>query len=168
MSVHPTPLAQQVAHIRGAILTQEKCVWIPAVVHALIIACLARIFGRLEEMIRLWQSGQLPLPPAPRPYAPRAACATPRVHHWPTARPRHAMALPIPESASATAPRHAPAAPFPTLPTPCAGPNPIHAQSRHARAPPPNRRAHSAKNPSHRDRVSTPISLRYKNKLISL
>ncbi len=117
MSVSSTPLARQVATIRGAILTQEKCAWIPAGVHALIIACLARIFGRLEEMIRLWQSGQLPPPPASRPHAARRASLTPRIRHWPTARPRHARSLPIPDSASAIA---VPAVSFP-MATPRAG-----------------------------------------------
>ena len=47
----------------------------PAALHALIIACLVRIFGRLEHLVQQWQSGQLILPlpvtPAIRPAFPR-------------------------------------------------------------------------------------------------
>jgi len=42
--------------------------WLPDALHATLMALLARIFGRLEDMIRLWQAGLLP-PPALRSLA---------------------------------------------------------------------------------------------------
>ncbi len=74
MPPHPSPLADSVASLRAATLATPAHAWLPAAIHALILACLARILGRLEEMIRLWQAGLLP-PPVPRP---RTAPATSR------------------------------------------------------------------------------------------
>ncbi len=73
MPPHPSPLADSVATLRAATLATPAHAWLPAAIHALILACLARIFGRLEEMIRLWQAGLLP-PPTHRP---RTAQITP-------------------------------------------------------------------------------------------
>ncbi len=74
MPPHPSPLADTVASLRIATLATPAHAWLPAAIHALILACLARILGRLEEMIRLWQAGLLP-PPVQRP---RTAPATSR------------------------------------------------------------------------------------------
>jgi hypothetical protein len=63
----PSNLADEVARLGTATTSVPAPVWLPDAVHALIMACLARLFGRLEEMIRLWQAGLLPPPPAPRP-----------------------------------------------------------------------------------------------------
>ena len=63
----PSTLADEVARLGTATTSVPAPVWLPDAVHALIMACLARLFGRLEEMIRLWQAGLLPPPPAPRP-----------------------------------------------------------------------------------------------------
>ena len=41
-------LGEQFARLRHAAQAQEKCAWIPSAVHALIMACLARLLARLE------------------------------------------------------------------------------------------------------------------------
>ncbi len=73
----------------------EKCAWIPDPIHALIMAALARIFGRLEQLLLLWQSGQFPPPQSANPRraaAPRPAAAPCR-RVEPRARlPRHSAA----------------------------------------------------------------------------
>lgn len=43
-----------------------KCALLPRAIQALIAALFARIFDRLEHLLRLWQSGTLPPPAAPR------------------------------------------------------------------------------------------------------
>ncbi len=70
MKTHAPSLGDQIARLHGTVLAQEKCAWIPAPIHTLIIAVLACIFTRLEALLHLWQSGTLPLPTplaAPRP-----------------------------------------------------------------------------------------------------
>ena len=167
MSVHPTPLALQVASIREAILTQESHAWIPAVVHALIIACLARIFGRLEDMIRLWHAGQLPLPLA---RTLRHAAPTPGFRRWSTVSGRRATPLPVMPSPDSTAPtaaaialRCVPAAPVLTSAAQRASPSPLHAVRRSARAPPSDRPAHFLKNLRLRGRLAVSFSLHIRN-----
>jgi len=74
------PLGDQFARLRDIAQAQETCAWIPAAIQDLIMACLMRIFGRLEQLVRLWQAGALPLPPI-RTASPRARkAATPRAH----------------------------------------------------------------------------------------
>ena len=63
MSIQPTPLGDQFTRINQALQAQEKCAWVPAAIHNLIMAILARIFGRLDQMLQLWQAGALPAPP---------------------------------------------------------------------------------------------------------
>lgn len=108
---HPS-LGDQIARRHGTMHAQEKCAWIPTAIHTLIMAALARIFGRLEALLHLWQSGTLPLP-APRPQQPARQPAprptsvrTPRAR---TARPRQESAT----RKSSRAPNIAPANPPP-------------------------------------------------------
>jgi hypothetical protein len=89
MSPHPSPLADSVASLRVATLATQAHAWLPAAIHALILACLARILGRLEEMIRLWQAGLLPLPMA-RPGTVRANPANP----WPREARQDSISVP--------------------------------------------------------------------------
>ena len=66
MERHAPSLGDQIARLRGAPAAREKCAWCPAALDALIAAIFARIFGRLEQLLQLWQSGQFPSPrPAP-------------------------------------------------------------------------------------------------------
>ena len=75
MVIHSSPLGAQLAGLRAAAGAQENRGWLPDALHALIMACLARLFGRLEQVFLLWQSGNLPLPASrempQRPPAPR-------------------------------------------------------------------------------------------------
>ena len=60
MSVQPSSLANQLAGLRAATTSNDDRGWLPAPLHALIMACLARIFSRLEQILQLLQTGQLP------------------------------------------------------------------------------------------------------------
>ena len=61
MLIQSPALTTQFASLHTALRAQGTCVWIPASIHTIIMACLARIFGRLEQLLLLWQSGELPL-----------------------------------------------------------------------------------------------------------
>ena len=78
MEKHAPSFGDKFAHLRQAAQAQEKCAWIPSAIHTLIMAALARIFGRLEQLFQLWQAGTLPAPLVRRPPArPRTAAARP-------------------------------------------------------------------------------------------
>jgi len=110
-------LGDKFASLRGTAQEQETCAWIPDSVHALIIACLARIFARLEQIFLLWQTGQLPPPQArstQRPTARRNAARrnVPRQNRAPLlpapaprAR-RHKSRVATPPPAQCPAPLH--------------------------------------------------------------
>ena len=59
METHAPSLGDRIAHLRQAAQAEETRAWIPAAIHALIIAALVRIFTRLEQVLALWQAGQL-------------------------------------------------------------------------------------------------------------
>ncbi len=65
MSLNPPPLADQIASLRAATAAVPQGGWLLSSLHALILALFDRIFGRLEHVLLLWQSGQLPLPAPP-------------------------------------------------------------------------------------------------------
>ena len=72
-------LGDKIARLRDtAQAPEENCAWIPDAIHALIMAALARIFTRLEQMIRLWQAGQLP---PPQGHDPASATPSPTRHN---------------------------------------------------------------------------------------
>ena len=83
METHSPSLGERIASLRGTAQVLEPCAWVPDSVHALIMACLARIFGRLEQLFLFWQSGSLPAtyltlarhPAAAMAVAPRHICA---------------------------------------------------------------------------------------------
>ena len=77
MEIKSPGLAAQLAQLHTAIQAQETCFWLPAAVHALIMACLARIFSRLDQMLALWHVGLLP-PPALRATAPPVTARAPQ------------------------------------------------------------------------------------------
>ena len=60
MSLKPSPLAGQLAGLRAATTANAERGWLPASLHALIMAIFAHIFGRLEQLLLLWQSATLP------------------------------------------------------------------------------------------------------------
>ena len=63
MPIRSPSLSEQFTRLRSNAQAVETCAWLPAAVHALIMACLDRLFGRLEHLLALWQAGGLPLPP---------------------------------------------------------------------------------------------------------
>ena len=76
----PSPLGAQIATLRDAAQAEENCALWLAPLHAFIMACLARLFARLEQIFRLWHAGQLPaLPvrPAPQPRTPTGTAIAP-------------------------------------------------------------------------------------------
>ncbi len=92
MENQPPSLGEQFAGLRSdAQAGRENCVWLPAAIHAAIAAIFARIFGRLEQLLALWQVGTLP-PPAPAIKRQRlialASHARPRRAGTPAFRPR--------------------------------------------------------------------------------
>ena len=64
MSVKPTPLGTQIASLRkaGAAPSGADRGRLSTALHTLIAAIFARIFDRLEQILLLWQAGQLPKP----------------------------------------------------------------------------------------------------------
>ena len=134
MTHHPSSLADQFGSLRASVESDSAHGWLPAALHALIMACLARLFARLEQIVLLWQSGKLVVPPAVSPSAARAPAhdrpraarpaaraplpRTPRVTHpaipvqtilGPAIRLRRAA--PAPGRLCRTYPSHAPARP---------------------------------------------------------
>lgn len=79
MTYHPSTLAERVGTLRAGLESESVPFWMPAALHAMIIACLVRLFGRLEEIMRLWQAGALPALPGPH-RAVRMSVSS-RTHH---------------------------------------------------------------------------------------
>jgi hypothetical protein len=65
MLIKQPTLAEQAAGMREAAQASRAPRWLPDALHAMLMALLARLFTRLEDMIQLWQSGLL-LPPSAR------------------------------------------------------------------------------------------------------
>ena len=63
------------ASLRAATKAEPGRAWLPPALHALIIACLARLFDRLEDLLGLWRAGLLPPTPAPHTPSPTALVA---------------------------------------------------------------------------------------------
>ncbi len=110
-NIPSTPLAEGVAALRAQVAAVPAPAWVPEAIHALILALLLRLFGRLEDMIALWQAGHpIPLPapraprnttgrqpPPPRPPSLRGAPRTPsRPYSVPPEPPAAAIAPPRP------------------------------------------------------------------------
>ncbi len=136
METHAPSLGDKIAHLRRTAQAQEKCAWIPSAIHALIMAALARIFGRLENIFQLWQAGTLPAPPVRRSVAPARTG---------TARP--ISRRPISRRSASRACRRAPAIhscstlpaalhPDPAIPIPATRPGNKRRRSRPPRPPP--------------------------------
>ena len=134
MENQPLPLGAQIAGLRSAALAQERCAWIPPAIHALIIACLARLLGRLAEMLQLWQSGQLPLPATTPTRTKPTRATSKRTSRSGTARHDFRSPRRTPRPIQAPRARH---------------PNPAHnpAPSPHASPPRPRTRAPSSRAP---------------------
>ena len=67
MPHQPSPLAAHLAQHRSNGPSGPVRGRLPISLHALIAAIFARIFDRLEQLLQLWQSGTLPVPPVRQP-----------------------------------------------------------------------------------------------------
>lgn len=163
MKSNSHPLGDKIAGLHRSVLAQEKCALLPAAVHALIMACLARIFTRLEELLRLWQAGMLPIaaPQGAAPLPPRHATASGRLRRRaPTnTPPKNAQAdaatiaarQPVPGAEPAFLPSR------PAMSVPCP-------RRRSARDPPTHVRSPWPRSPVRARRATVPITFRYHNK----
>ena len=95
MHTRSPALSEQIAGLRNtAQAGQETRVWLPAAIDAFIAAIFARIFGRLEQLLLLWQTGELPAPQSPlMTAAPRASAPKKSVRH-PRQRPHRQRPAP--------------------------------------------------------------------------
>ncbi len=161
--ITPPPLARQIggiaAELRAHAQEESARTGLAAVVHALILALLARIFGRLENMVALWQAGQLPaLAPQPARATARTPAPAAPANPWrwlaaflpfpaiPATEPRRATHPRTPRQRQATrlAPcQAAPASPK-RAPTPIAAARPSRARPRPFTPPVPALQAHAA------------------------
>ena len=67
------------ASLRAATKAEPGPAWLPAALHVLIIACLARLCDRLEHLLALWRAGLLP--PTPALHTPsQTSLGTPHAH----------------------------------------------------------------------------------------
>ena len=135
METSPATLAERVGTLRASVQADSASGWLPPSLHALIMSCLARIFGRLEQMFQLWQEGTLPPPTPPSRRDPvrqrtntSSRTTRPRTNRAPRAPHAPNTLAPI----STTTPAREPARPSPvaSMPSP---PN------RAARDPPSDR-----------------------------
>ena len=141
METHP-PLADQFAGLRAIPTTPNADTTIlSAALHALFAALFARIFDRLERILLLWQTGQLPPPqtnciPSPNPHPDSTRKSHARQNVAPRSKYDARRPAPPPR---ATTPRilthRAPPAPRPT------------ARARRHRTINPVRRSHDARAP---------------------
>jgi len=110
MKSHSSPLGDAIAKLRDSAQEDSAQFCLTAAVHAVIMACLARIFTHLEQIFLLWKSGQLPAP------QPRGAIihpsATPSKAPGPKRR-RHAPRHPDSARNRIDAPRADPQPPEP-------------------------------------------------------
>ncbi len=170
----PPPLAPQIAGLTAGLRAESAALadrygTIPArlvaAVHAMLLAALARLMDRLEQLLLLWQSGQLPQPAA----RPVIASTTPPTKFNPISptRTKSSRTLHTRSPPGATPP--APNPPIQTPPSgtrrerpgPASAPIPCHATippppTRHARAPP-------RKTTPRAPRRRTPLLFRYNN-----
>jgi hypothetical protein len=155
MSVQ-APLTAQVATLRTALRAVAAPCWLPGAVHAMIMDFLLHLFGRLEEIFRLWQSGAFAPVPVARPShrveppalvlrAPQADCTPRPAQSQDTRRDRQQAEetcgrAPLLASIAEPSPR-----PIPTAPSHSRDPRPLPGVH-HARAPPRPHRPHQSRN----------------------
>ena len=160
-----SPLAQHLAviltDIRAGAAHQAARNGAVAALHALILAALARLLARFENVLAHWQSGQL-APSVPAGPAPAHPPSTPRDTTAPQIRPLRSTTYPR-RPAPAVLP--APGAPAQPRPAPCQlprnlSPQPPHA--RQARSQPPNHNF-CFSTPFKRHREPTTKLLHYRN-----
>ena len=144
MDSHSPALSEQIAGLRRAVQAAPAAAWLPATLHALIIACFARLFTRLEQMLQLWQSGDLVIPETPtratttratttRATTTRATTKSPHRRRAPSAPRRHSRHIRARQAATQAAPRH----PRAIRNTAAIPPSAARQRPRPARDPPP-------------------------------
>ena len=156
MNQRHSPLADQFAGLRAATTSKDDRGWLPTALHTLIAAILARIFGRLEQLILLWQTDALPAPRTTPDQVStgepdRVAARTPP----PAARPaanrarQHPRAIPAPidPTVARAAPLRHPPGGTPSNTAKPSAPRPRRPRCR-TRAPPPPRKPGFARRPS--------------------
>ncbi len=90
MEPHPSPLSDQAAGLcSNAQAPREDRALLPAALHTLIAAVLARLFDRLEQLLQAWLAGTLAPPPA-RNNTPHTSNPTPRQRRPAIRAPRRA------------------------------------------------------------------------------
>lgn len=95
MTQHPSPLGDAIANLRKAPAGTHRGM-LPEALHTLITAILARIFARLEAILRLWQAGELPTPtPRHRAAAPARQASNRQTSAPQRARRRATIAKPV-------------------------------------------------------------------------
>lgn len=107
-------LAELAAGLRIATAQALGESWLPEAIQTLILTCLGRLFDRLETLLQLWQSGQLPVPSSrmatPGIRLPAARISPPR-HPAPHSRITGTMApsaCPVATAAAARCPHRGP------------------------------------------------------------
>ncbi len=122
-----------------------KCALLPRAIQALIAALFARLFDRLEQLLRLWQSGTLPPPAAPRKQKSAAGQKPPAaIPSHRAARSKPARHRPLPHRPTRVRPTHVrTAAPPPPFPPSAARPRPAH-------DPPAKNRGLCSRQPTHK------------------
>ena len=137
-------LAADLALLRSTAPAVDDRGWLPASLHALIAAIFARIFERLEQLLQLWQSGDLPnpsrQPTAEEPRTPRITAGGPQSPRHRTKRARSsAIARQFTALIPATPPPPGPSSHRPTV----TGPQPPHtALARRQKPPQPPPQTH--------------------------
>lgn len=87
MPIHASPLADQFAGSRAAAASNDARGWLPACLHAMIMALLARVFARLEHLVLQCQAGQFPQ--CAYPQAPCTSATLQPLYLSTRAEPRH-------------------------------------------------------------------------------
>ena len=152
MDSHSPALSEQIAGLRRAVQATPAAAWLPATLHALIIACFARLFTRLEQMLQLWQSGDLVIPETPtRATTTRATTKSPHRRRAPSAPRRHSRPIRARQAATQAAPRH----PRAIRNTAAIPPSAARQRPRPARdPPPPAARPLQTASPTHADIIT--------------
>ena len=147
MDNQPPALSEQIAGLRRAVQAAPAAAWLPATLHALIIACFARLFTRLEQMLQLWQSGDLVIPETPT----RATTKSAHRRRAPSAPRRHSRHIRARQAATQAAPRH----PRAIRNTAAIPPSAARQRPRPARdPPPPAARPLQTASPTHADIIT--------------
>ena len=100
MSLHPPRLSDRRAQMRPAAPSGAARRMLPISLHAVFAALFARIFARLEHLLLLWQTGQLPTPAPRQPTTRQPAAGNPPLRAQPA---RHAGHRPHPRIRPAAA-----------------------------------------------------------------